>query len=161
MRDETKKKIWTYVIAIALPLFVGALSALLTRKNMNIYEEINTPPLSPPGILFPIVWSILYVLMGISSAAVWLQKDGTKTAPARGLTFYAISLAFNFVWSIIFFNARAYLVAFLWLVALLLLIILTMVWYARVKKWTAVLQIPYLLWVTFAGYLNLAIVILN
>ena len=154
-------KIKSYIIAIIIPLLVGGLSALFTMGNMNIYAEIVTPPLSPPPILFPIVWTILYVLMGISSGMIYNSNTAPLPYKKSALYIYAVSLFFNFFWSVIFFNIRSYGFAFVWLLVLLLLIISTIIKYYRISQFAAVLQIPYLLWVTFAGYLNLAIWILN
>ena len=154
-------KIRHYVISVAIALGVGGLSALLTSGNMDIYSRIEQPPLAPPPILFPIVWTILYVLMGISAAMIYEEKDRKPDEVRNALTVYGISLFFNFFWSIIFFNMQAYLFAFVWLVALWALILLTIIKYYRIKPIAAYLQIPYLLWVTFAGYLNFAIYILN
>lgn len=154
-------KIKHYVISVAIALGVGGISAILTSGNMDIYSRIEQPPLAPPAILFPIVWTILYVLMGISAAMVYKEKDKKPEEVRNALTVYGISLFFNFFWSIIFFNMQAYLFAFIWLVALWVLILLTIIKYYRIKPIAAYLQIPYLLWVTFAGYLNFAIFILN
>lgn len=154
-------KIRPYVISVAIALGVGGLSALLTSGNMDIYSRIEQPPLAPPPILFPIVWTILYVLMGISAAMIYEEKDRKPDEVRNALTVYGISLFFNFFWSIIFFNMQAYLFAFIWLVALWVLILLTIIKYYRIRPIAAYLQIPYLLWVTFAGYLNFAIYILN
>lgn len=156
-----RKNIIIFIISILIPLAVGGLAAYLTRNSMDIYSEINTPTLSPPAILFPIVWSILYVLMGISSAIVIINRQKNLECADIGIAYYAISLAFNFVWSLIFFNFRSYLFAFLWLLALLYLIIRTILCYKEVNKTAAYLQIPYALWVTFAGYLNFMIYWLN
>ncbi len=161
MSEETKGRIKTYVIAIAIPLAVGILSSLLTMGNMDIYRELNTPPLSPPSILFPIVWTILYVLMGVSSGLVWENKAVNPAKADEGLLYYAMSLVFNFLWSIIFFNLRQFLVSFVWLLVLLYLIIRTILSYRKVSPAAAYLQIPYALWVTFAGYLNFGIWMLN
>lgn len=154
-------KIRTYVISVTIALGVGGLSALLTSGNMDIYSRIEQPPLAPPPILFPIVWTILYVLMGISAAMIYEEKDRKPDEVRNALTVYGISLFFNFFWSIIFFNMQAYLFAFIWLVVLWALILLTIIKYYRIRPIAAYLQIPYLLWVTFAGYLNFAIYILN
>lgn len=155
------KKHWkTYVIAILIPLAVGGLSAFLTRNNMDIYKHVTTPPLSPPGWLFPIAWTALYILMGFSSARVWLDPEVSK-AREHGLLSYGISLFMNFMWSIIFFNMRSFLFAFVWLVGLLFFILRTAYFYNRIDKTAAKLQIPYILWVSFAGYLNLGIYLLN
>ena len=161
MKIKTKKKIKTYSIVIGIPLAIGALSALLTKNSMDIYNDVTTPPLSPPGWLFPIVWSILYLMMGISSGIVWENRQRDPEYADRGLSYYAVSLAFNFAWSIVFFNLRWFLFAFLWLLALLYLIARTFICYKRISPLSAYLQIPYALWVAFAGYLNFAIWWLN
>ena len=161
MRKETKKKILLFTVAIVIPLAVGGLSALLTAGNMNIYGELVTPPGSPPSALFPIAWTALYILMGVSSGIVWYRQRIDKKSADAGVCFYILSLAFNFVWSILFFNMRLFTFSFVWLCALLLLIVLTAVKYRKVSKTAAYLQIPYILWVAYAGYLNLGISILN
>ena len=161
MWQKIKPYIKTFVIAIAIPLAVGALSALLTGDNTSLYSEINSPSFAPPAILFPIVWSVLYVLMGVSSALVYINGEKSPTEARRGLGFYALSLGVNFLWSIIFFNLRLFLFAFFWLVLLLYLIIRTVICYFKVSKIAAFLQIPYILWVAFAGVLNMAIYLLN
>lgn len=156
-----KKQTRIYIISVAISLGVGIVSALLTRGNMNIYEEVSTPPLSPPSFLFPVVWTVLFVLMGISAAMVLTTGTSPLVKRKNALSVYGMSLFFNFFWSIIFFSLRAFLFAFVWLVVLLALIILTIVKYFKINRTAAYLQIPYALWVTFAGYLNLGIFILN
>lgn len=155
------KKIKPYIIAIAIPLGVGGLSALLTMGNMDIYNEVNTPPLSPPSILFPIVWTILYVLMGISAAMISAHQEENIQEAQMGLRAYSVSLFFNFWWSILFFNFKWFGFAFFWLLVLLFFIIKTIVSYFKVNKLAAYLQIPYAFWVAFAGYLNFGIWMLN
>jgi len=161
MQQATAKKIKVYAVSIAIPLAVGILSAFLTMDNMDLYADIEKPPLAPPAILFPIVWTVLYILMGISSGRVWLTREDNTTEVDKAISFYALSLAFNFCWSIIFFNFREFLIAFVWLIVLLYLIIRTIISYKKVSPISAYLQIPYAVWVTLAGYLNLAIWILN
>lgn len=161
MRKETKRKILTYVVAIAVPLAVGAVSALLTRGNMGIYQEVRTPPLSPPSVLFPVVWTLLYVLMGVSSGMIWTMRSDNPQKADTGICFYAVSLAFNFAWSIFFFNMRWFLFSFVWLLALLYLIVRTILSYRKISSVAAYLQIPYAVWVAFAGYLNVGIWFLN
>lgn len=156
-----KKQTRIYIISVAISLGAGIVSALLTRGNMNIYEEVSTPPLSPPSFLFPVVWTVLFVLMGISAAMVLTTGTSPLLKRKNALSVYGMSLFFNFFWSIIFFNLRAFLFAFVWLLVLLALIILTIVKYFKINRTAAYLQIPYALWVTFAGYLNLGIFILN
>ncbi len=161
MKKETKAIILTFAAAIALALAVGGISAFLTRENMNIYEQVNTPPLSPPAFLFPVVWTVLYVLMGIGSAFILRKRAEDKDKAENALLIYCTSLVFNFIWSIIFFNFRAFLFSFIWLAVLLALIILTIIKYKRLSPLAAYLQIPYCLWVAFAGYLNFGIWLLN
>lgn len=146
-------------LCIAIPIIVGGLSALFTMKSMDDFKALNKPPLSPPGWLFPVVWTILYVLMGIASYLVLTSNKPARSKTA--LTIYAVQLAFNFLWSIIFFSVKAYLFAFIWLVILLVLIIINAVLFYRIDKRAGLLLIPYILWVTFAGYLNFAIYLLN
>ena len=153
------KKAKIYIISIVIALAVGGLSAFLTRNNMDMFQSINQPPLTPPPIIFPIVWTILYILMGISSAIVYMQRSENDVSGA--LKIYAFQLIVNFFWSIIFFNMRAYLFAFVFLVILWLLIIAMIASFRKINSTAAYLQIPYLLWVTFAGYLNLMIYFLN
>lgn len=148
-----------FLICLAIPLGVGGLSALLTSGNMQMFEEINKPPLSPPGWLFPVVWTILYILMGIALYLVVVAKEN-KGKLAAYISF-GVQLFFNFFWSIIFFNARAYLFAFVWLVLLWVAIIVNIYFFNKVNKTSAKLLVPYLIWVTFAGYLNFGIYLLN
>lgn len=156
-----KKKIKIYIISILIPLAVGGLSALLTSGNMDLYSSIITPPLAPPPILFPIVWTILYILMGISAAMIYTTEAAPLPQRKSALYTYALSLFFNFFWSIIFFNGRMFFLAFIWLLALLYLIIRTIMKYHNINPLAAYLQIPYLVWVSFAGYLTFSIWILN
>ncbi len=155
------KKIKPYVISIALALAVGGLAAFITRNDMDLYSEIVLPPLAPPSILFPIVWSILYVLMGISAAMVYLRSDSSPTAVRDALSVYGINLVLNFMWSILFFKFRVFLFAFFWLLALLAVIIKMIMDFKKIKPIAGYLQIPYAVWVAFAGYLNFAIWWLN
>ena len=152
------KKAKPYLFSILLALTIGGLSALSIAKNMNIYDKINPPPLAPAGWLFPVVWTILYILMGISAAIVFTSESDKKD---DALFIYAVSLVLNFSWSIFFFNMQSFIISFIILVALWVSIILTIIKYYKINKPAAWLQLPYLLWVTFAGYLNLAIALLN
>lgn len=158
---KMKKGNWkTYLFWIVLTEAVGGLSALLTRKGMELYNDtVIKPALSPPMILFPIVWGILYALMGIAVART--QLKGKNTLQERSLLLYIIQLGFNFCWSIFFFNLQAFGFAFLWLMALWGLIIWMLLTFRKVDKTAAYLVIPYLLWVTFAAYLNAGVYLLN
>ena len=155
------KKIKPYAISILISLGVGGLSALITRGNMDLYGEVKAPPLAPPSILFPIVWTALYILMGISAAMIYLSKNTDFKKRSAALATYASSLVVNFAWSIIFFKFKAYFFAFIWLLLLLYFVVKTIVQYKEINKTAADLQIPYALWVTFAGYLSFGIWILN
>ena len=152
------KNIKAFIISVLIPLAVGGLSALLSRDGMMSFDIVQKPPLTPPAILFPIAWTILYVLMGIASYFVFTSDSPLKESALR---VYGIQLVFNFFWSIFFFNLSAYLFSFFWLLVMwFLIIICTLLFYAIDKK-SAYLMLPYLAWVTFAGYLNLGVYFLN
>ena len=155
MRIDWKK----LLLSVAIPLTVGGVSALVTMSNMKLFEEINKPPLSPPAWLFPLVWTILYALMGIALYLVTTSKTRENKLPSY-ISFGA-QLFFNFFWSIIFFNAQAYLFAFVWLLLLWVAIVANIYFFNKINSISAKLLIPYIIWVTFAGYLNLGIYILN
>lgn len=138
--------------AIAIPLATGGLSAWLTRDGMNAFTSVQQPPLSPPMWIFPIVWILLYLLMGVASYLA--AEAGAST---NAFILYALQLFFNFFWSIWFFGLGWYLFAFLWLLVLWVLILATAVSFYRVSKPAGYLMLPYLLWVTFAAYLNLGV----
>ena len=145
------------IICIAIPLAVGGISALLARDSMAAFAALNKPPLSPPGWLFPVVWTILYVFMGIASYLVLTSEKPNSTA----LNVYFVQLVFNFLWSTIFFNLELYLFAFFWLVLLWILVLITTILFYQISKPAGYLMLPYLLWLSFAGYLNFAIYLLN
>ena len=145
------------ILCIAIPLAAGGLAGLLIRNSMETFQSLNKPALSPPGWLFPVVWTILYILMGIASYLVLVSGKPNRSA----LSVYGTQLIFNFFWSIIFFNFEAYLFSFVWLIILWVLILATMILFFRVSEPAGYLLLPYLLWVTFAGYLNLYIYLLN
>ena len=156
-----KVKPWkNYVFWIVFTEAVGFISGLITRDGTELYKySVVKPPLSPPAIVFPIAWVILYALMGIGMARVSLTSPSAKRRSATYI--YLFQLALNFFWSIIFFNAEAYAVAFFWLLALLGAIILMTVSFNKLDRTAALLQIPYVIWVAFAGYLNLGVWLLN
>ena len=155
MKQRTK----TLLICLAIPLAVGGLSALLAG-GMGQYQQLNQPPLSPPGWVFPVVWTILYLLMGYASFRIY--TSGKESLHVRGaLTAYAIQLFINFLWSPVFFGLGWLLAAFFILVALWIFIFITSNHFSQLDKIAGTLLLPYLLWVTFAGYLNFAFVMLN
>ena len=147
------------LIALGIPLAVGGLSALLSG-GMGDYRAMNQPPLSPPGWVFPVVWSVLYLLMGYASYLVW-TSDAPQEEKRRALLLYGAQLAANFIWPLIFFGANMYLLALIWLVVLWVLIFFTIRAFSKINERAGDLLIPYILWVTFAAYLNLGIYLLN
>lgn len=147
----------TLVTAILIPVAVGTLSALFSG-NKSLYAAVNKPALSPPGAVFPIVWTILYILMGISSYIIYVSDDaGSRDA----LKIYALQLFFNFFWSILFFRFNLFFMSFVWLLALIVLIVSMIRSFYKISPAAAYLQIPYLLWCLFAAYLNYMIFRLN
>lgn len=155
-----KIKLKPLAAAILIPLAVGGLAAFITRDAMKAFDTLYKPLLSPPGWLFPVVWTILYILMGIASYIIYVS-DASMPRKKRALTVYGIQLAVNFFWSIIFFSLKAYFPAFLWLLLLAGLIAATMVMFFYIDVRAERLLLPYLFWVAFAGYLNLGIFLLN
>jgi len=151
-------KILPLIISILIPLILGGLVGFLTSSSVNVYQNLIKPPLSPPSFLFPIAWTILYILMGISAYLIYISDSPYKK---NALIIYIIHLIINFSWSFIFFNMQNFLFAFIWLVILWLLVFLMIKYFAKINKAAAYLQVPYLLWLTFAGYLNLAVYLLN
>lgn len=147
------------LICLGLPLAVGGLSTLVSG-GMDLYGQLVKPPLSPPGWVFPVVWSVLFLLMGYASYRV-LTADAPKEEKRRALIFYGVQLALNFLWSPVFFGLGRLLLAFAILVALWVMILLTGNLFSQIDKTAGKLLVPYLLWVTFAGYLNFAFFLLN
>ena len=136
-----KKKTKTLLTCLAVPLGVGAVSGFLTQGSMNTFEKLKQPPLTPPGWVFPVVWTGLFAMMGT--------------------TLYGIQLAVNFLWPVFFFNAGWYLFAFAWLLFLWYLVYLCTKTFSEISRTAGYLMIPYLVWLTFAGYLNFFIFLLN
>ena len=151
------KNISALRISIMIPLAVGSISALISGHTMA-YPTLIRPPLSPPAFLFPVVWTILYLLMGISSYMIYVSGDPNT---GKALKYYALQLLFNFGWSILFFGLSQYLLSFIWLIALILLIAVMIYQFYRISPLAACLQIPSLLWCLFAAYLNRSIYLLN
>ena len=148
------------IICVAIPLLVGAVAGLLTKDGMKEFVTLAKPPLSPPGWLFPIVWTMLYTLMGLASYFIYQKRDQSAKV-AGALTIYGMQLIFNFFWPIVFFNLKWYFAAFFWLILLWLFIGYTILAFREISKKASYLLYPYLVWVTFAGYLNLGIACLN
>lgn len=156
-----KKINWkSLLISLALSLGTGVLGSVLSGGGMTQYAERYCPPLSPPGWVFPVVWTVLYILMGIASYLIWESgHTGGKLSgeAASVLTLYLISLGLNLLWPILFFRSETYLLAFADLILLWISIFLIIKRFRPIHETAAKLLLPYLIWVTFAGYLNLAI----
>lgn len=144
------------IIYSLLPIIGGAIVGLITSGYMD-YQDMVKPPLSPPGIIFPIVWTILYILMGISYFLATKDNENNKELDQ----IYLLQLLVNFMWPIIFFVLEMYFTAFLWIILLLILVIVMIKELLKVNKVSGYLQIPYLIWLLFATYLNLGITLLN
>ncbi len=149
-----------FIISLLIPLTAGGISTLITGGDMQRYSDFIKPPLSPPAIVFPIVWTILYILMGISLYLVWNKQDSYQDKNTA-FFWFALQLFFNFIWSPIFFSAQQYLLAFIILVLMWISTLAMIISFYRISKPAALLQIPYLIWLTFAGYLNLGVYLLN
>lgn len=147
-----------YVISALIPLAVGGLSALLGMNGMADYKLLQKPPLAPPGFLFPIVWTLLFILMGISSAKIACSDSPDKNS---ALKTYAAQLAVNFFWTIFFFRFQWRLFAFFWILLLIVLVVSMIRQFGAIRVSAAKLQIPYLIWLIFAAYLNLGVWFLN
>lgn len=149
-----------FILSLAISLGVGAVSGFATKNSMQIYKEIRLPPLSPPSWVFPVVWTVLFILMGIAAYLVF-TSDAPQHEKSSAFVLYAVQLAVNFIWPILFFNLEAYFFAFLWLCLLIVLVVATIGAFRRVCGTAAWLMLPYLLWVLFAGYLNAGVFMLN
>lgn len=145
-------------ISLAVSLGTGFLSGIVTMLGMESFKKSNKPPLTPPDFIFPIVWTLLFILMGISAYIIY-RSD--KQGKSKALIVYGIQLLVNFFWPIFFFNFSAYLFSFIWILLLWLLIILMIKLFYPISKTAALLQIPYLLWITFAAYLNFGVYLMN
>lgn len=152
------KKVGKIILAILIPLLVGGISALITMNQMELFETVAKPPLAPPRWLFPVAWTILYILMGIASYLLYIAdtQEGREA-----LVLYGVQLFFNFFWSIIFFNLEAYWFALIWLFIMWIIILLLLIKSKKVDERAFWLLLPYFIWTTFAFYLNFGIAILN
>ena len=144
----------TLIFNLAVPLITGAVSGFLTRSAMQQYGQLNQPPLSPPSAVFPVVWTTLFLLMGISAYLVTMKRFDLPAV-------YWIQLIVNFIWPLIFFNLSIYGIALAWLILLIILVIYMIFQFHDITPAAGWLQVPYLLWLIFAGYLNAGIWLLN
>ena len=151
-----KHKIKNYIISILIPIIVGGIVGLIISSSID-YNTLQKPFLAPPSILFPIVWTILYILMGVSYG---ILKDNNLVDQQVNLIYY-IQLAVNALWSIFFFSLKWRLFAFIWIIMLAILVVLMIIKFYNKNRIAGLIQIPYLLWILFASYLNIGVYILN
>lgn len=154
-------KKWVFAIkTIAIPVLVGLLSGLIIRQDTGLYDVLIRPPFSLPGNLFSVVWGVLFVLMGIS-LYLFQRATASVTLKSEGNLVFFIQLFLNFLWPILFFKFRAFFGAFLLLVLLFVFIVLTISKFYQASRISGILLLPYALYTIYAGYLNLAIWLLN
>lgn len=153
-----RKKWKQLIVCLAIPLATGGLSAFLSRKGMKGFGSLRQPPLSPPMWLFPVVWTVLFLMMGLAS---WLVLREKRKPRDGALTAYGVQLFFNFFWSLLFFRWGLFFPALLWLAVLWGLIVWTALLFRRLRPAAGWLMLPYLLWVSFAAYLNAGVWLLN
>ncbi len=146
-----------FIIFLFIPIVIGFIGSLLGNSSMG-FNLIDKPSFSPPGILFPIVWTILYLLMGISSYLISISNNKHKNC---ALIVYILQLLVNMLWTFFFFNLKWYLFSFIWIILLIGLVIIMIIKFYKINKTAAYLQIPYLLWLVFAAILNFSIYLLN
>ena len=155
-----EQTIRTLLICLAVPLAVGLLASLLTMGGMGDYAQLPKPPLSPPGWVFPAVWTVLYLLMGLASWFI-LGANASEDRRQMALSLYAVSLAANFLWPLLFFGMERRFLAFFWLLLLLALVLLTWDRFRQLDRSAGRALIPYVVWLCFAAYLNLGAAFLN
>lgn len=155
MKNLDIKKLLFYIITTIL---IGVIPSIFVFKSMNIYNSLNRPPLSPPSIVFPIAWTILYILMGIS---IYIIMQSKRKLKKNARLIYYIQLATNALWTPIFFGFKEYFLAFLWILMLIVFVITMILTFYKISKKAAYIQIPYLLWLLFASYLNFGVFVLN
>ncbi|MBQ8180788.1 MAG: tryptophan-rich sensory protein [Ruminococcus sp.] len=154
---------WTELLIFIIGTeLVGALSSLLSGNFSSFYGELTKPPLAPPGILFPVVWTILYALMGISAYMIYVSDTDADTGEKKNaLVLYAVQLFINFMWSIVFFRFEQIGTAAAILIVLVVLVIMMILTFMKIRPLAGYINIPYLIWILFAAYLNIGILILN
>lgn len=151
-------KLKSLLISLLITLGGGWLVSFFTQGNIGIYQDILLPKFSPPSYVFPIAWIILYFLMGISAYMIYESDSDIKS---QALQIYSLQLALNFLWPFMFFNGQMYLTSSVILVFMWLLVLWMIILFHKVKPLAAYFQIPYILWLTFAAYLNLGVYLLN
>lgn len=162
MNKEMNQKNVNYkmlILFIVIALIAGGIGALL-GGNMKDFNDVIKPSFTPPAIVFPIAWTILYILMGISSYLICCNKTDKKFI-SDACKSYVLQLVVNILWTLIFFRFNMYFIAFIWILLLIALVINMIIKFYKIKPLAAYLQIPYLLWLVFASILNFFIYVLN
>lgn len=147
------------ILNLLLSLGTGALASFLVPGMGAAYAKMYKPPLAPPGWVFPVVWTILYILMGIAAYLVSGQKEASPKAVESAVSYYVLQLLVNLLWPILFFRLELYFTAFFWLFLLWYLVWMTWKKFSGLNAYAGKLLVPYLVWLAYAGYLNLAIAI--
>lgn len=156
--EWNKRTVLELIICIAIPVLVGCISSALTRNAQIAFVRVAKPPLAPPGWLFPVVWTVLYIAMGLASFLIF-ESDAYYSRTA--ICVYVVQLIFNFFWSLIFFRAGTYTFAAIWLGILWVMVVALIVMSIKISGIAFFLLLPYGLWCTFALYLNIGIAVLN
>lgn len=152
----------TLLICILIPIGVGTLAGVLSMGAMEQFASMMKPPLSPPAWLFPVAWTILYTLMGISSYLIYTSEEPKDSnLKSQALSTYGYQLLVNFLWPVFFFNFQWYFFSFLWIILLWILVLKMILEFRKINPLAALLNIPYLIWLTFAAYLNLGVWLMN
>ena len=160
LKFKHKIRVGVIAAAILIPVLTGLFSAFLTSEDMALYETMARPDIAPPGWIFPIVWTVLYILMGCASYIVYVSDAETETK-RKALIFYALQLAMNFFWSTLFFTYSRYLISLIWLLAMWGLILIAAIRFYRIKRAAGLMMGVLFLWTTFAAYLNLACYVMS
>ena len=159
LQERKKFNVWGLLISIGIAELTGAISALISGNMTSGYSEMTQPPFSPPPIVFPIAWIILYALMGTAAYLVYIKPESESRT--RGLFLYAVQLAANFSWSIVFFRFMALSVAYAIIALLCVLVVLCAENFGKESKLAGGLMLPYIVWLFFALYLNAGVGVLN
>lgn len=155
-----KISVGTLILSLCIPLLIGAISAALSRRGMATYAGMPKPPLSPPAWAFSVAWTILYIMMGLASYFILVSESDAR-AKTMAMVIYSMQLAMNFMWSILFFTCGLYLFAFIWLMIMWAMVIVCAFRFYSINRTAAYLMIPYILWLTFAAYLNMGAYVLK
>ncbi len=150
----------TYLFWIMFTEAVGITAGFLTRGDVEIYtSSIVKPFLSPPALLFPVVWTVLYALMGVSATRIYASPKSKERT--KGLWLFMVQLGINFAWCFVFFTLRMFLAASVCLAVMIVLVVMMCSYFRKVDALSAYLQIPYMVWLVFAEYLSLGVYFLN